>query len=358
MLNEADTRLALEAAYRLMEVVELDDFPQHALDVLALLVPGEALSYTEVDPVAQRHISVLDPPDFTADQYDAFARYAIQNPLVAHFFSTGDGRAHTISEFMTLEELRRTQVWQRAYGPMGLNYQLAVALPAELPLVIGIVVNRAQEDFTGRDRELLDLLRPHFARAHRNASLYTALAGGRTALYQMVDREGRSVGLLHGGARLEALSDDLAPQLERFFGDGDGIPVSVGRWLRQCRAVVEGGGGDESLLAAEHALTATAGDRTATLRVSFGAAAGVPDVLVLDDRPTEPDRAVLIAMGLTPREAEVAQRVAQACSNSEIGDALSIAPATVKKHVERVFHKLEVDSRVAASIVVRRHMEL
>jgi DNA-binding CsgD family transcriptional regulator len=51
---------------------------------------------------------------------------------------------------------------------------------------------------------------------------------------------------------------------------------------------------------------------------------------------------------LSSRENEVLDLVAQGASNSEIGVRLSIAPGTVKKHLENIFRKLEVASRTAA----------
>jgi DNA-binding CsgD family transcriptional regulator len=55
-------------------------------------------------------------------------------------------------------------------------------------------------------------------------------------------------------------------------------------------------------------------------------------------------------LGLTPREAEVLLWVAQGKSNSEISTILGVAENTVKKHLQAVFEKLEVDNRNAAAM--------
>lgn len=57
----------------------------------------------------------------------------------------------------------------------------------------------------------------------------------------------------------------------------------------------------------------------------------------------------LEALGLTKREAEVLLWVAQGKTNPEIGMILSIRHSTVKKHLERVFTKLGVETRTSAS---------
>ena len=51
---------------------------------------------------------------------------------------------------------------------------------------------------------------------------------------------------------------------------------------------------------------------------------------------------------LTAREAEVLRLVACGLTNRQVGVRLAIADATVAKHLERVYEKLDVDNRVAA----------
>ncbi len=65
------------------------------------------------------------------------------------------------------------------------------------------------------------------------------------------------------------------------------------------------------------------------------------------------DTAVIEAMSLsfklTPREAEVLYWVVKGKTNKDIGDILGSSPMTVKKHLERVFVKLGVETRTAAA---------
>lgn len=65
------------------------------------------------------------------------------------------------------------------------------------------------------------------------------------------------------------------------------------------------------------------------------------------------DRAVMQAMrdifALTLREAEVLYWVVKGKTNKDVGDILGSSPMTVKKHLERVFVKLGVETRTAAA---------
>ena len=53
--------------------------------------------------------------------------------------------------------------------------------------------------------------------------------------------------------------------------------------------------------------------------------------------------------GLTRRESEVLHWLGKGKSNWDIGQILHLKPATVSKHLERIYPKLGVDNRTAAS---------
>ena len=55
-------------------------------------------------------------------------------------------------------------------------------------------------------------------------------------------------------------------------------------------------------------------------------------------------------LGITPREAELLTQVAHGKANKQIALVCSISEGTVRKHLENIFHKLEVNNRVSAVI--------
>ncbi|MCR5750523.1 MAG: response regulator transcription factor [Kiritimatiellae bacterium] len=61
------------------------------------------------------------------------------------------------------------------------------------------------------------------------------------------------------------------------------------------------------------------------------------------------------AKGLTPREAEVLNAVADGLGNREIGARLGISENSVKMHLKRIFYKLGADDRTeAVNLAVKR----
>ena len=61
--------------------------------------------------------------------------------------------------------------------------------------------------------------------------------------------------------------------------------------------------------------------------------------------------ALMRALKLTQREAEVLHWVALGKTNAEVGAALEMSPRTVNKHLEHIFTKLNVETRTAATTV-------
>jgi len=61
-----------------------------------------------------------------------------------------------------------------------------------------------------------------------------------------------------------------------------------------------------------------------------------------------------LAPALTGREWQVLELVARGMSNRQIAEALHMAEATVKVHLSRIFHELDVDNRTAAAIYAHR----
>jgi DNA-binding CsgD family transcriptional regulator len=66
--------------------------------------------------------------------------------------------------------------------------------------------------------------------------------------------------------------------------------------------------------------------------------------------------ATMLAFGLTLRESEVLYWVAKGKTNRDIGDILGSSPATVKKHLERIYEKLGVETRTAAAAVAMQRV--
>lgn len=64
--------------------------------------------------------------------------------------------------------------------------------------------------------------------------------------------------------------------------------------------------------------------------------------------PFRPKEEVLEKLGITPREFEVLELIAQGLTNQEIADRLYVSLNTVKTHTSNVFSKLDAQRRTQA----------
>ncbi len=126
------------------------------------------------------------------------------------------------------------------------------------------------------------------------------------------------------------------------------IPAPVLDWLRSESAAVAEGREPRTL-----PVSRTHDNQTRQLVVALQQRTGDYDLLIVMREVS--DAAVVDAMvqafRLTLREAEVLYWVAKGKTNRDIGDILGSSPATVKKHLERVYVKLGVETRTAAASI-------
>jgi DNA-binding NarL/FixJ family response regulator len=96
----------------------------------------------------------------------------------------------------------------------------------------------------------------------------------------------------------------------------------------------------------------------ATRRVHAGQVSA-PDTVVaraldlLTALPAAEGRPTPLTLGLTPREQDIARRLAGGLSNREIAARSEISEATVKAHLTRIFRKLGVRDRIQLALAYR-----
>ena len=79
-------------------------------------------------------------------------------------------------------------------------------------------------------------------------------------------------------------------------------------------------------------------------------------MLALEEEHAPPGPAALLALGLTPRQAEVAYWVAQGKTNPEIAIILGASSRTIDKHMERILDRLGVENRAGLMLATAEHL--
>ncbi len=58
--------------------------------------------------------------------------------------------------------------------------------------------------------------------------------------------------------------------------------------------------------------------------------------------------------GLSRREGEVLQLIADGCAPAEVAERLFISPKTVKNHISNILMKLQIENRIQAAVYAVR----
>ncbi len=360
-LDDADLTALLEAVERIRLARDPDEFGRVALETVRSLVACSVASFNEVDPDAQRVVALVDPPDYTVSeaQVEAFGRLASEHPLIRHH-ATGDGTARKLSDFMTLEELHRTALYREVYGGLGVEYQIAVTLPAALPRIIAIALSRTESDFDERDRAVLNALRPHLAQSHQLALERSAIRLRLDSLTSALRDSGTHMVELDPPQR--GLTPEAKALLQTYFAApprGSWLPAPVEHWLagqpdRDRPSTGEASparaSADAAALQLRAPLIARHGNRS--LVVQFVPDADNAGALVFYERRATASLPELQLLGLTVREAEIVQLLAEGADDRDIAADLGIAHGTVRKHLENLYRKLGVKRRGQAVALV------
>ncbi len=169
-LGQRDLRASLSYLRELYARPDPESFKHHLLETITDLVPSELTTYNELDLRTSENVWEWNPvPTDLAALTDIFALHMQENPCVAYFRRTGDGRATKISDFLNQRELRRLGYYDEYLRRVGLEHRMSIVIPKPPHSVIALALGRSGTDFFERDRALLDLLRPHLAQAHDNA---------------------------------------------------------------------------------------------------------------------------------------------------------------------------------------------
>jgi CheY-like chemotaxis protein/DNA-binding CsgD family transcriptional regulator len=141
--------------------------------------------------------------------------------------------------------------------------------------------------------------------------------------------------------------------LERYCGtQAPTTPEPVLAWLRSClpQVVSAGLGGEPPRLTIEQGAMRL----TFRLHQQIGDTDGNAEdgdwlIVMREVSDTAVIEAMSLCFKLTAKEAEVLYWVVKGKTNKDIGDILGSSPMTVKKHLERIFVKLGVETRTAAA---------
>jgi DNA-binding CsgD family transcriptional regulator len=335
---------ALEELYGQLDAGEL---PQTVLELLSRLVSTDRTSYNELDLSGSKAIVIIHPPspDVTP-LLPVFEAHLSENPNIAYYHATKDGRPYKTSDFLSQRQFQRLGLYQEFYRLINVRGQLAFYLSDSRGMEIGIALNRSSGDFSERDRGVLALFRPHVMRAYLNALIVTSATNRCRTFSDSLDATDQALIVLAPDDRIAWFTPLGAQLLERYFPgamrNSSHLPEPLRTWARRQLAALQDG---QALAQPPEPLTVCLPDSRLVARLA-GTRPGEVRLLLTEERSLSPLR--LKSLGLTKREAEVLHWVSEGKTNPEIGTILNLSTRTVHKHLEHILAKLGVETRTAA----------
>ena len=123
--------------------------------------------------------SGIHVPDMVNERVESLM---FHHPFVQHALRRGDSGALLLSDFLTLRQLRETDLYRTLLGPARVGRMLGVG-SLQWPGSTWLTFTRKEtdRDFLERDRRMLELIRPHFDQARANLTRETELRARRSS---------------------------------------------------------------------------------------------------------------------------------------------------------------------------------
>jgi DNA-binding NarL/FixJ family response regulator len=341
----------------------LDDaatFGVAALRIVDQLVPGDLPMFSQLDMTQlTAEDSYLPGDSALSPEFSRLRMVSVaEDPTSAHLDLAQRSICKT-SDFISPSALhRRELLYQQFFRPLGFEDQMTIiklhhppssgrgwqeCLYTELTGT-AFFLHRDRRSFTERDRQILNLLRPHLFQAHCNVQKYQQLAQQT----RQVTETFQAMGLitLTATGQVAVMTDQAAIWLDQYFTQATvpgSLPEALTAWMISQFSQIRQG---DPAVSAGLPLYIEQADRRLVVRLMLSST-GDHDSLLLEEQ-LRTGLPPLERLNLSPRETEVLGGLLQGKDNKSIAKAMDVGTSTVRKHLENIYRKLNVQSRAEA----------
>jgi DNA-binding CsgD family transcriptional regulator len=332
-LGERDAAALASVTAELAVLDDAEPFPPHFLARLAELMGSRDSCFCELDRSRLRTLFVSwwedgdggsEVPVEEGSGGDAYWRLRHQHPVCGYRERTNDWtNARAVSDFVTLREFHRTEIWNELYRDADVNHWIDVGLRSNGSHTRMFLFTRGRGDFGERDRLVLDLLQPHLQQRHDRVQAAAEATDALASLGEHETDDPRHIVLCTGDGVIEFASPQSRRLLRRYLPGTNGrIPEDV----------------LGALLHRRQPVAVERDERRLTIRAARSAGLLV---VLLGEEDMRIDR-------LTPRQRTILEHVAHGETDAQIATSIGIASSTVNKHLEQIYRRLGVHTRTAA----------
>jgi DNA-binding CsgD family transcriptional regulator/PAS domain-containing protein len=345
-----------------------------SLSRLATLLGGFAANYMLFDKTKMSAFSAISD-HYSGEPFRRYLEYYApldKGTLMSTRFPVG--RMFTCIDFISDEEVRRSEFYNDYFLPLGGRYMAGGRLleNGSISVTIGIHRGPKQEPFGAKEIALLHRMSPHLVHAskvlHRFLELRSAHAQLSAALDQVpwgvivVDRNGRCLRMNKCAEALVSERDGLRVRQSRIEADNQErssvLHRAIGRAVSGALGSREPAG--ESVIVARNSgrgsiaiLVAPLVHAEATDDMLTGAArAAILFVADTRERPITSLDVLMALFHLSPHEARVACAIAEGLTIDEIATRCGVERETIRSQMKAVFAKTDANRQAEVASLV------
>jgi DNA-binding CsgD family transcriptional regulator len=166
-LSSRELRRALDTLHAIGEACTgSTDFARRGVEHLPRLV-GSDLTTMVVCDLDQGHRTVVPSGMISRREIEVFDRYFYQHPLVRDHGRNANAVTRRIDDLVASAEFHRTPLYNDYYRAIRIEHVMAVPIHVDGRFLVSFVFNRSGSAFTDRDRDLVEVMRPHLANLYR-----------------------------------------------------------------------------------------------------------------------------------------------------------------------------------------------
>lgn len=343
------TKAVLKALDILYSDPEPATLPTRILGAVKTAVASETIlvdgfnATSEMNPVAQYPQGIMTP-----HEYGVLAQHLPQHPLFNFIIIKGQTKAFRTNEVASGTAFHRTSLYNEMYRPMSIGDQIIVRINGPKGMFTTCCLNRVKREFAEADRRAVDLISSHLGSAIGNAERLQTARRSESYLSNVFEEARKGIIVVGLSGEINYITDAAAALLQKYLQRRDfdtrKLPEVICSWLKQFEEINR----SKDFHPPTHLLTLKGAEAELRINLVPDKRAGERILIIEEKRAASP--LLLQGLGLTRREAEVLFWTAQGKTDSAIGVLCGISPRTVQIHLLRVYNKLGVENRTAATI--------
>jgi DNA-binding CsgD family transcriptional regulator len=168
-LSGVEMRAALDTLHAIgQDCVDGGDFARRGVQCLPRLVSSEltTLSVCNLDS-GHRRVVCDQPGVISRRELEVFDRYFYDHPLVREHGRSPTAVTRRIEDLLSCSAFQRSPLFNDYYRAIRIDHVMAVPIHVDRHVLVSFVVNRSKRGFSDRDRERVEVIRPHLGHLYR-----------------------------------------------------------------------------------------------------------------------------------------------------------------------------------------------